>query len=93
MANGINANLARRWVAQGELVGDRDGLGKLTPGTLAVPVESAAFVPLQLPQPAAAPVAAADIRIELRRGATSILVHWPTHAACECAAWMRELLR
>ena len=37
--------------------------------------------------------AAADIRIELRRGATSISVVWPTEAATECAAWMRELLR
>ena len=92
MANGINANLARRWVNQGELVGDREGLGKPTSGALATPVESAAFVPLQLPQTAAR-VAAADIRIELRRGATSISVHWPAHAACECAAWMRELLR
>jgi transposase len=36
---------------------------------------------------------ACDIRIELRRGATSITVTWPTDAAAECAAWMRELLR
>jgi len=36
---------------------------------------------------------AADIRIELRRGATSISVTWPCGAATECAAWMRELLR
>jgi hypothetical protein len=34
-----------------------------------------------------------DIRIELRRGATSITVNWPAQAAAECAAWMRELLR
>ena len=92
MANGINANLARRWINQGELVGDREGLGKPTSSTMATPVETAAFVPLQLTQ-TAAPVAAADIRIELRRGATSISVYWPAHAACECAAWMRELLR
>ena len=48
-----------------------------------------AFIPMQLP----AKTAAADIRIELRRGATSISVAWPTDAATECAAWMRELLR
>ena len=49
-----------------------------------------AFVPLQLPTATATP---SDIRIELRRGATSISVTWPIHAAAECAAWMRELLR
>ena len=44
---------------------------------------------MQLP----AKTAAADIRIELRRGATSISVAWPTDTATECAIWMRELLR
>jgi transposase len=44
---------------------------------------------MQLPAKSALP----DIRIELRRGATLIAVTWPTDAAAECAAWMRELLR
>ena len=52
---------------------------------------AAVFVPLQLPQPAHA--TPPDIRIELRRGATSVTVSWPAEAAAECAAWMRELLR
>lgn len=39
----------------------------------------AAFVPMQLPAKAVAP----DIRIELRRGATSIAVTWPVDAAGE----------
>jgi transposase len=50
---------------------------------------SAAFVPMQLPASSAAPA----IRIELRRGATSITMSWPSEAADSCAAWMRELLR
>ena len=48
-----------------------------------------AFVPMALPTKNAAPA----IRIELRRGATAITVSWPTEAAADCAAWMRELLR
>lgn len=87
MANGVNANLARRWVHQGELAGDRQGLGKPTSA-----MESVAFVPLQLPK-ASAPVAAADIRMELRRGTTTISIAWPVQASDECAAWLRELLR
>ncbi len=89
MANGINANLLRRWVNQAELGGDGEGLDKPTSRTLTPPMSTTAFVPLRLP----APATPADIRIELRRGATSISVTWPANAASECAAWMRELLR
>lgn len=49
------------------------------------------FLPLPIPTPAS-PVAA-DIRIELQRGATTVTLTWPASAASECAAWMRELLR
>jgi transposase len=49
-----------------------------------------AFIPVSLP---AAPAPAADIRIEVRRGATTVAVMWPAAAAAECAAWMRELLK
>ena len=83
MANGINANLARRWVVSAER---RSGAQLATTASVA----PMAFVPLGLPPATPAP---ADIRIELRRGATAIQVSWPCAAASECAAWMRELLR
>ena len=89
MANGANANLLRPWVRAAEM---RPGAG--LPDALPAPDRQlaqapAAFIPMQLP----AKTAAADIRFELRRGATSISVAWPTEAAPECAAWMRKLLR
>ena len=86
MANGVNANLARRWVVgaeQGAL--GRERVLVVTNGVAQTP----AFVPVQLPCTPPAP----DIRIELRRGATAITVHWPSAEAAQCAAWMRELLR
>lgn len=93
MADGVNANLLRRWVRAAEM---RPGAGLLDalPNALTAPDRRvaetpAAFIPMQLP----AKTAAADIRIELRRGSTLISVAWPTEAAAECAAWMRELLR
>ena len=49
-----------------------------------------ASVAVQLPEPVA-PVG--DIRVELRRGSTTITVAWPMAAIAECASWMRELLR
>ena len=51
----------------------------------------ASFIPVALPAPSAAPQE--DIRVEIRRGATTMTITWPSAAAGECAAWMRELLR
>ena len=83
IANGVNANLARRWVVEaqqrGDMVGPRAAIGAV----------ASAFVPLQLPVPAPAP----DIRIELRRGATTINVSWPCAVASQFALWIREVLR
>jgi len=89
MANGINSNLLRRWVREAE-----QGHGCARPDALvATNSRSTATTPSFVPVPLPAKCASADIRIELRRGATSIAVTWPTDAAAECAAWMRELLR
>jgi transposase len=51
------------------------------------------FIALAMPSPQAVPAAPADIRIELRRGTTSIAVSWPVAAADQCAAWLRGWLR
>ena len=48
-------------------------------------------IPVPLPPAAISP--APDIRIELRRGPTSVSVNWPLEAAEQCAVWMRELLK
>ena len=92
MAHGINANLLRRWVHEVEMKPRRevvrtdvgDGANAQEPKTV--------FVPVSLPAPAP-PAEVPDIRIELQRGPTTVTVTWPTSAASECAAWMRELLR
>ena len=89
MANGINANLLRRWVHEAEMRGDADQVRALPAPKPAGRAGAAGFVPVALPAPSAPP----DIHVELRRGATAITVTWPTQAASECAAWMRELLR
>ena len=84
MANGVNANLARRWLGDAER-GSGGALARAVGGAAAT-----TFVPLQLPPVVTAPV---DIRIELRLGATMINVSWPCAAASECAAWIRAVLR
>ena len=82
LSRGVNANLLRRWVREAEVP-----LAKLPTKAAAV---SSTFIPVELPDPGAS---AAEIRIDLRRGATTITVAWPLAAAAECAGWIRELLR
>ena len=83
LAHGVNPSLARGWMRDAE----RGHNAVLAAGPSAAAV---GFVPVQLPPVGAMPT---DIRIELRRGATTVNVSWPSAVASECAAWMRELLR
>ena len=79
--HGLNANLVHKWRRE------------QIPATAAVARSVAGeFIALQAPQPPS-PGAAADIRIELRRGATAIAVHWPVAAAAECASWLGQWLK
>jgi transposase len=77
LSHGINANVVHKWRRMAQEP-RRD---------LQIP----AFVPMALPAPSCSP--ASDIRIELRRGATSVTLTWPVAAAEHCAAWMRDLLK
>ncbi len=49
-------------------------------------------LPVEVPKPATA-MAAPEIRIELRRGATAVAIHWPVDAGADCAAWLSAWLR
>jgi transposase len=63
----------------------------------------ARFLPIELAMPARATHAESDrqadttpamlepIHIELRRGALHLSVRWPSSAAADCTAWLREL--
>ena len=77
LSHGINANVVHKWRRQ---------VGGALPA-----LQTPSFVPVPLPPAACAP--APDIRIELRRGATSVSVTWPLEASEQCAVWMRELLK
>ncbi|MFZ0497974.1 MAG: transposase [Steroidobacteraceae bacterium] len=87
LARGLNANLLRRWVLKAER------------GTLLVPSRSSApsapvenaggFVPVKI-SPAATEAA---IRIEVRRGSSTVNIEWPSSTAHECSLLLRELMR
>jgi len=81
MSHGINDNVVHRW-------------RQLAREAVAAPVASVAttFVPVTVPAPAKA-CAAADVRVELRRAATTVTITWPSTALAELATFTRELLR
>lgn len=94
LANGLNANLVRRWLNERNAgVG-----GNLIAGVAArpqlgapLPVAGASgFVAVQL---AERQNTSADIRLELRRGPVSLTVNWPAQEAAACGAWLCEWLR
>ena len=82
MSHGINANVVHRWRQLA-----REGRGA---AAAKLPTE---FVPVSLPAISPPESAGNDIRIELRRGATTMTITWPLTAAADFGTWMRELLR
>jgi transposase-like protein len=88
-ANGLNANMLRRWVVQSSQ-GRNSQLATLkTP--LLMALANPDFMPVKFaPVPSAQ---AADIRIEFHQHAsTAIQIHWPMSASSQCAQWLREVL-
>jgi transposase len=81
LSHGINANIVHRW------------LREQTPSALAV--QSQAFVPVTFNDSAPGPAlhAEPDIRVEVQRAHTTIVVKWPLQGGAACAAWLREWLR
>jgi transposase len=100
LAHGLNANLVRKWrTGRGVKragVAATVAVNKLSPAPLGGTHE---FIAIEMPAPAKAaarvatdPAAAeALIHIELRRGPLHLNVRWPTSAADDAAAWLREL--
>jgi transposase-like protein len=88
LANGLNANLLRRWISEPQGCLSKPATAKQTKAlTIATQTQ---FIPLDFQANGAAP---ANIRIELQRADTTIRVQWPLGYAGECATWMREVLK
>lgn len=95
LANGLNANMLRRWMREAAFV---DPMAVIGPGALALSAAASAsslpgFVAVQLPAPPPAAPVEPDIHIELKRGPTMIVMRWPASQASACVSWLRELLR
>ena len=88
LANGLNANMLRRWVIESSQGSD----SQLATVTKPLPPAQAKpdFIPVQLPPAPAAQ--AGDIRIELQHARGAMQIHWPMAASSQCAHWLREVL-
>ena len=87
-SRGLSANMIRRWIAEDRDANAAVASPKPRPPTPAV----AQFVPVQI-EAAAADAGLPVIRVEVQRGPTKIDIAWPTAAAGECSAWLREWLK
>jgi len=92
LANGLNPNMVRRWVARADGGADRQSPPGLAGAALPAASREATTVTAGF-LPLAVAAANPQILVELQRHGTCVKVTWPVEAAEHCAAWMRELLR
>lgn len=106
-AHGLNANLVHQWRRGRGTAAAMVAAAAAAPEPIIEATATCAatptFIPVELPpvaMPSAVPAVSApapevaqEIHIELRRGAVTVNVRWPVHAAAQCAAWVREVLR
>jgi len=86
LANGLNANLLRRWISESDAPRPTTRSNTAAVTATAQPP----FVALQV-----APRKDSSeglIHIELQRAGTTLRIQWPVSAAHECASWVCEVL-
>ena len=86
----MNANVLHRWLKEHALDGRHQLEGSKRPG--AVVASAPAFIPIQLPAVMHEP-RAAELKVELRKGALSLTVTWPLSAAADFAQWTQSVLK
>ena len=91
LANGLNANLLRRWVTerQEEAAGSAI-LPDQRPLEIAEPT-TPGLVPITVAMPETPP--SGEIKIEIHRNQMLISITWPVSQSTSCAAWLQDLLR
>jgi transposase-like protein len=88
--HGMNANVLHRWLKEHHNEGRHKPDAPCALGSSNVP----AFIALPVCAPTTTPEPKAqDIRLELRKGALTMVVSWPVSAASDFANWTSELLK
>jgi transposase len=87
--HGMNANVLHRWLKEHQRSGCHQLVEVATHATSAVPSQGPAFIPLALPTVSREQ----EVKIELRKGAISMVVTWPLSAAADLASWTAAILK
>ena len=90
LANGVNANLVRRWMAKRGVTPPSQRPRQSVALPLNPCTPATAFIPVGVEPSLRVP---SNIQIEMQRGDTALTVSWPVEAAGACAAWLGEWLR
>ena len=91
LANGLNANLLRRWVTERqEAVAGSVTLPDQHPLEITEP-SIPGLVPITVAMPETPP--SGEIKIEIHRNQMLISITWPVSQSTSCADWLRDLLR
>ncbi|MDD3937566.1 transposase [Rhodoferax sp.] len=93
LQHGMNANVLHRWLKEHERDGRHRPIGPAPMGVAVVTSPRPAFIPLKLPTGGMLEPTACDIKIELRKGAVSMILTWPISAAGDLAQWTRAILK
>lgn len=94
--HGMNANVLHRWLKEHERNGCHQLVTANSSGSAALTSRASAAAPafIALKLPTGMQVSAAcDIKVELRKGAVSMILTWPTSAAGDLAQWTRAILK
>lgn len=94
-SHGMNANVLHRWLKENARTGchqHAESQQSVAPEPLSA---APTFIPLRLPSVIPAPVSA-ELKVEVRKGALSMTVTWPIHAAADFAhfaQWAAAVLK
>jgi len=93
--HGMNANVLHRWLKEHQQSGRHQRIAcSSTAQSLVTSPSVAAFIAVKLPATATPEPRSKDlIKVELHKGAVSMIITWPTDAVDDLAQWTRVILK
>ena len=90
--HGMNANVLHRWLKEHEQNGCHQLVAANLSDTPLTTTPAPAFIALKVPSVMQEP-AACDIKVELRKGAVTMILTWPSGAVGDLTQWTRAILK
>jgi len=94
-AHAMNDNVLHRWLKEHARSGcHRQNTieGNADRSIVSSPSNLPAFIPVRLPAPGPGPIEQA-IKVDIRKGALTMSITWPTSASADFASWAASILK